>query len=172
MNVDQQRIYQDSIIELDSIPQNQLNRIGELISDYKKYEPQNSDKYYFNYLLAKLYSEINYMPFYQLFYDSLSKKMIRPEMYSSYLDSSYYYAKKALELNSSDILSMRILSSTLYTGQDSISMPGGRLNEDHQGRHSPDEMDEDDGEDDRERGSSLNDVDNNDDEAHDNTRML
>lgn len=86
--------------------------------------------------------------------EALPSSVIQPPTMSSSLSSSAAAAT---------VSNTNLLSSTLYAGQDSISLSGGRINEDR-GRHSPDEMDEDDGEDDRERGVSLNDVDNDNEE--------
>jgi len=113
-NIDLQRNYQDSVIDSDSIPDKKIEKIKSLIGEYKQFENTHGNKDYYNYYLARLYSGINYFPFRNFFYDTVTKKMLRSADYINFLDSSYYYSKRALEINPNNIKAMRILAMTLF----------------------------------------------------------
>lgn len=113
-NINLQRNFQDSIIYSDSIPEKKLERIKSLIQEYRQFESTHGDKEYFNYYLARLYSGINNLPFNNFFFDAVTKKMIRSTDYINFLDSTYYYSKRTLDINSSNVMAMRILALTLF----------------------------------------------------------
>ena len=76
-NVEMHRAYQDSLILKSKLPEEKLNTIKLLITEYKKMgndESINNSNY--NYYLARLYSYIYSIPLYGNFYDTLNNKLL------------------------------------------------------------------------------------------------
>jgi hypothetical protein len=115
-NVEAHRAYQDSLMNRDSTNPGKFLAVKGLINDYKKLNlKENSLNGNYNYYLARLYSQVNSLPFKGFWVDSISNKFLNDRKdYSNFYDSTYYYAEKALQIDKDNIRSMFTLSTSMY----------------------------------------------------------
>lgn len=114
-NVEMHRAYQDSLILKSKLPEEKLNTIKLLITEYKKIgndESINNSNY--NYYLARLYSYIYNIPLYGNFYDTLNNKLLNTDLYNNFIDSAFYFSEKSLAIDSNNLMSMLSYTRSLY----------------------------------------------------------
>ena len=104
------RTYQDDALAKSKNFDDSLLILRSLIKDYRNLNGDNSNYYYY---LARLYHQINYLNIFKL-YDSTNKSLFIPNLYTNFIDSSYFYAEKSLFMDKQNIHSMRVLCRTFH----------------------------------------------------------
>ncbi len=134
-NVNQHRNYQDSILALYKTPNEKLNALKQLVSEYRNLKIENKEKNSnYLYLIGRLYSTLfseSQFHFNGTIYDTINKKLFDSSTYINYIDSSLYFSEQAVILNPKDIRSMVNFCNTwfydfYYYGnkiKENISMP-------------------------------------------------
>lgn len=134
-NLDQHRNYQDSILAFYKTPNEKLNALKQLVSEYRNLNIENKEKNSnYLYLIGRLYSTLlseNQFHFNGSIYDTLNKKLFDSSMYINYVDSSLYFSEQAVILNPKDLRSMANFCNAWYYDfyyygnkiKENISMP-------------------------------------------------
>jgi len=91
--------------------QEKLSEYKELINYYSNQDLNVTQSVRY-YELGSIYGRAATIPFYDLYYDSLTKNFIDKSAYEKYIDSALYFDKKTLELNQTQIYALNNLCST------------------------------------------------------------
>lgn len=108
------RNYQDSLINIDSLPFNKLNRLKSLIGEYRSHVSEWSTNQNYSYYMLRLYTTINELPFKGFLYDTSAQKLRYPQEYKNVYDSILIFGNKALEDNSKNVYAAFALASSMY----------------------------------------------------------
>ena len=113
-DVEKNRTYQDSAIAKGKNPNEKLDIIKKLIAEYRSSDIENKEQNEnYNYLLGRIYMNFKFLPFNEVIYDTVNKKMYNPTMYINYVDSSLYFSERAFQLNPKNVRTLYNICSLL-----------------------------------------------------------